>query len=257
MEKISDDAATLLKLTCEKKLKGVREIEAKIVLPLDHDEIMGLAQKLEGEGKLRILSFSPLFVVSRESVDFLGRKILHYLSEFHKKNPKEKGVTLDRLKKRFDAPTKVLFLALKALVHEKRLKQDGRVFLLANFERQLPPREERLLRQLEEICFGGDLHTVSLKDIQERFHVTPQKLQSMLDILIERKKVVRSTEDFFIHARRLDEIIGKVRGLGKKELTVADFKAMTGLSRKYAIPLLELLDEMGVTRRTGPGREIL
>jgi selenocysteine-specific elongation factor len=78
-----------------------------------------------------------------------------------------------------------------------------------------------------------------------------------LAILIERKKVVRSTEGFFIHARWLDEIIRKVRGLGKKELTVADFKAMTGLSRKYAIPLLELLDEMGVTRRTGPGREIL
>ena len=38
---------------------------------------------------------------------------------------------------------------------------------------------------------------------------------------------------------------------------MADFKAMTGLSRKFAIPLLELLDEMGVTRRVGPTREIL
>ncbi len=257
MQKKPDDALALLKLTSEKKLKGVREIDAKIVLSLDHNEIMGLAQKLEGEGKLRILSFSPLFVVSRESLNFLGQKVLHYLSEFHKKNPKEKGVAIDRLEKRFDAPAKVLFLALKALVHEGRLKQDGRVFSLAEFERQLPPREERLLRQIEEMCFGGDLHTVSWKDIQERFPITPPKLRSMVDILIERKKVVESTGGFFIHARWLQEIIGKVRSLGKKELTVADFKAMTGLSRKYAIPLLELLDEMGVTRRSGPAREIL
>jgi hypothetical protein len=40
-------------------------------------------------------------------------------------------------------------------------------------------------------------------------------------------------------------------------MTVSEFKSMTGLSRKYAIPLLELLDQMGITRRKGPGREIL
>jgi hypothetical protein len=38
---------------------------------------------------------------------------------------------------------------------------------------------------------------------------------------------------------------------------VADFKAMTGLSRKYSIPLLELLDSLGVTRRKGSVRDIL
>jgi hypothetical protein len=40
-------------------------------------------------------------------------------------------------------------------------------------------------------------------------------------------------------------------------LTVGEFKDLTGLSRKFAIPLLELLDEMGVTRRRGATREIL
>jgi len=55
----------------------------------------------------------------------------------------------------------------------------------------------------------------------------------------------------------LDEIISRIKKFGKRELTVADFKKMTGLSRKYAIPLLELLDQMGVTRRKGSLREIL
>ncbi|NTU51038.1 MAG: hypothetical protein HGA94_01180, partial [Candidatus Aminicenantes bacterium] len=55
----------------------------------------------------------------------------------------------------------------------------------------------------------------------------------------------------------LDELVLKIRGSKKRELTVADFKAMTGLSRKYSIPLLELLDSMGVTRRKGSVRDIL
>ena len=79
----------------------------------------------------------------------------------------------------------------------------------------------------------------------------------MLDILIGREKIVRGKEGFYLQSRWLDEIVGKVRSLGKKDLTVADFKAMTGLSRKFAIPLLELLDEMGVTRRKGSSSEIL
>lgn len=60
----------------------------------------------------------------------------------------------------------------------------------------------------------------------------------------------------YVHSHWLDDIVGKVIALGKKELSVADFKALTWLSRKYAIPLLELLDQMGVTRRKGPTREI-
>jgi selenocysteine-specific elongation factor len=79
----------------------------------------------------------------------------------------------------------------------------------------------------------------------------------MMAVLAERKKIVRGMDGFVLHQRWLDEIIAKIRGSGQKELTVADFKAMTGLSRKYSIPLLELLDSLGVTRRKGSVRDIL
>jgi selenocysteine-specific elongation factor len=83
------------------------------------------------------------------------------------------------------------------------------------------------------------------------------KLNKLLSLLIERKKIVQGKEGFFLHSRWLDEVIKRIKDSGRTELTVPDFKKMTGLSRKYAIPLLELLDQMGVTRRKGPLREIL
>jgi selenocysteine-specific elongation factor len=79
----------------------------------------------------------------------------------------------------------------------------------------------------------------------------------MLSLLIERKKIVLGKDGFILHSRWLDEIIREVRNSGKKELTVSEFKTMTGLTRKYAIPLLELLDQMRVTKRKGSIREIL
>ena len=252
-----DTAETLLNLVCKKGPKGLWENEALTDLPLDKTALQAVAQKLEEEGKLRILLFSPLFLVSGDSADFLGQKVLSYLAHFHKKHPKERGVSLDRLKKRFVVPEKMLLLTLKTLVRDGRLRQEGSVFALAGFERRLPEREEQLLLRLEETYFHGDPRVVSLKEVQESFPVSPLKLESMLDILIGREKIVRGKEGFYLQSRWLDEIVGKVRSLGKKDLTVADFKAMTGLSRKFAIPLLELLDEMGVTRRKGSSREIL
>ncbi|MDP2915600.1 MAG: SelB C-terminal domain-containing protein, partial [Candidatus Aminicenantes bacterium] len=251
------DADILLGLAREKGLKGVRESEAEERLPLDASGLAELAGKLEEKGQVRILSFAPLFIVSRESVDFLGQKILLYLTQFHQKNPKENGIPLDRLKKRFDAPAKILLLALMTLVHDGRLMQEGGEFALADFRRQLPPREEQLLRKLETTCFEGEFQALTTKEILERIPLTPQKLESLLDILIERKKVVAVPAGFYFPAAWLEGIIAKIRALSKRELSVAEFKTMTGLSRKFAIPMLELLDGMGVTRRDGSTRAIL
>jgi len=255
--KPAGDPDILFELVREKGLKGLREREAEERLPLDAAKLAELAGTLEEKGRVRILSFAPLFIVSRESVDFLEQKILPYISQFHRKNPKENGVSLDRLKKRFDTPARILLLALMTLVHDGRLKQAGGEFTLADFRRQLPPREEQLLRKLEASCFEGEFQALTSREILERIPLTPQKLRSLLDILIERKKVVEIPAGFYFPAAWLDRIIAKIRALSKHELSVAEFKAMTGLSRKFAIPILEFLDGMGVTRRDGSTRAIL
>lgn len=107
------------------------------------------------------------------------------------------------------------------------------------------------------MCYRGEFQSISLSEIRRRFRISQERLERLLSLLTERKKVVQGPEGLFIHSRWLDEVIAQVRSLGKQELTVADFKKLTGLSRKYAIPLLELLDQMKVTRRRGAWREIL
>jgi selenocysteine-specific elongation factor len=96
-----------------------------------------------------------------------------------------------------------------------------------------------------------------LEEIRRQFRLSRERLEKLLSLLTERKKVIQGPEGLFIHSAWLDDIIGRVRAMGKKEMTVAEFKEISSLSRKYAIPLLELLDQMGVTRRHGAVREIL
>jgi selenocysteine-specific elongation factor len=249
-----DKMAVLLR---QKKLDGLREGEIKRTFKLTTEEAAERAQALEGAGEAVILSFDPLFMLSRESLDFLQGKLVKYLEQYHGHHPNELGMDLERLHKRFDLPKKVLTLALRFLVHEGKVQESGGVYSLADFEASLTPAEEGLLAEFEKMSLQGELSASTMKRVERQFHLTPKKAEKLLSVLVERKRVIQSGEGYYVHSGWLDDLVLKIRARPSKELSVADFKELTGLSRKYAIPVLELLDEMGVTRRAGSTREIL
>ncbi|MFP4081233.1 MAG: SelB C-terminal domain-containing protein [Candidatus Aminicenantes bacterium] len=247
----------LLALLQHTGTRGLKEREIAEFSPLSKQKALRLSQELEQEGRVRILSFSPLFLLSRESLDFLGEKILAGLSRFHEKHPGEEGMALERIKRGFRLDHKILSLAINRLLREDKIKKVHGRISLGGFRRDLFPEEEKILQKLEMMCYQGEFRSVSFDQLCQKFHLSPQRLDMLLSFLMERRKIVQGKNGFIIHSRWLDEIISRIRSTGKKEISVSDFKKMTGLSRKYAIPLLELLDQMGVTRRRGAGREIL
>ncbi len=252
-----DKKEMLFALAQDKGLEGLRVKEMMVFSSLKEFALGRLSQELEVEGKIRILSFAPLFILAQESLDFLSQKILVFLESFHQKHPEQMGASLERMKRRFDLQPRILHLALKHLQHAGKIKEIDGKFFLSSFRVILSSEEERILKELEEMCLRGEFRLASLRDIQKRFHLSLSRLNKMLAFLIERKKIVQGKDGFIVHSRWLDDVIWQIKKSGKKELTVSDFKKMTGLTRKYAIPLLELLDQMRVTRRKGPLREIL
>jgi selenocysteine-specific elongation factor len=248
----------MLEALCRKKgIRGLRERDIGLFCRLSPETLRRLSEDLEEEGRVKILAFAPLFLISQESFNFLGEKIVAYLEQHYERRPTLRGVPVDKVRKRFDVSEKILHLAVRTLEKGGQVLQVRNRLVLPSRDVPLSPHEEKILQKLEEMCYRGEFQSVSLESIGREFRLSAERLERLLSVLTERRKVVQGPEGLFIHARWLDDIIGQVRALGKKELTVADFKAMTGLSRKYAIPLLELLDQMGVTRRRGATREIL
>ncbi|MCJ7578917.1 MAG: SelB C-terminal domain-containing protein, partial [Candidatus Aminicenantes bacterium] len=169
----------------------------------------------------------------------------------------EPGVPINEVRQKFDLPDRIWFLALKHLIREKLIKEVDKRLSVMDYELSLTQEEEDLLNRLEEMCLEGKLHAVSMEDLQRRFNLSARRLQILLSFLAERRKIVLGGDGFILHSHWLEELVAKIRDMGEKELSVGQFKEMTGLSRKYAIPLLELLDQMKVTRRRGAIREIL
>ena len=113
------------------------------------------------------------------------------------------------------------------------------------------------MAELEELSLKGEFKRVSLEEIRKRLRISTDRLNRLLALLIERKKVIQGKDGFLLHSQWLDEVVAQLHSWSRDEISIAEFKAMTGLSRKYAIPLLELLDQLGITRRIGSHREIL
>jgi selenocysteine-specific elongation factor len=238
-------------------LKGLKGEDLDHFCRLPRSRVELLARALEEDGTVRILGFTPLRLISQASLDLLRGRIASFLIQYHKKHPAQRGAPLENLETRFEAPRTVLVLALRLLAKEGRVVEESGIVRLPDFRIPLSTADEGTLAALEAMVLSGELGSVTLDDIRAKLTLTPLKLQTLLAVLAERKKIVEGIDGFILHSQWLDEIIRKVRGSGKRELTVADFKAMTGLSRKYTIPLLELLDSMGVTRRKGSIRDIL
>jgi selenocysteine-specific elongation factor len=240
--------------------KGIQGLHEKDLIRFSHhsrEHLLDLSQELESEAQIRILEFSPLFIISQTAVIFLCEKILKFLSQYHEKHPENVGAERETIRKRFAVHSRVLILALKYLNQKRQIKFVNDHVALYSFEMTLLPEEEEILDRMEEMYLKDKFQSFSLEELKRSFRLSSRQLNKLLSLLIERKKIVLGREGFILHSVWLDEIIQKIRNLGKKELTVAEFKKMTGLTRKYAIPLLELLDQRGITRRRGSTREIL
>jgi selenocysteine-specific elongation factor len=254
---LGNEKEMLLALIQFKGIFGVQEKEAFRFGHHTKSSLLELSQELEAEGKIRILEFSPLFVISQSALSFLCDKVLDFLGQYHEKHPGDVGAQREKIRNRFDVHTRILTLALKFLVQNGKIKIKGDRVSLLSFEMALLPEEEKTLEWLEGILLKDKLRSLSLDELQRSFRFSSEKLDKLLALLTERKKIVLGRDGFILHSRWLDEVVRKVRNSGKKELTVSEFKEMTGLTRKYAIPLLEFLDQMGITKRRGSVREIL
>lgn len=240
--------------------KGIHGVHGKEIIRFGHhsqSSLLELCQELETEGLIRIIEFSPLFLISQESIVFLCEKILRFLAQFHEKYPSDVGAQREKIRSRFGANFRILNLALKYLKQKGEIKETGDYVALSSFEMTLLPDEEKIMDLMEKMYLKDKFQSVSLDDLQTSLGLSSRNLHKMLTLLIERKKIVLGKDGFILHSRWLEEIVHKVRSSGKRELTVSEFKELTGLTRKYAIPLLELLDQMRVTRRRGAIREIL
>ena len=112
---------------------------------------------------------------------------------------------------------------------------------------------------IERAFASAGLRVPSLNDVLAGLRVDRVRAQKIVTLLLREKILLKVSEDLVFHRTALENLRGRLRAEKEKSprMDVARFKDLTGVSRKYAIPLLEYLDREHVTRRVGDERVIL
>lgn len=244
-------------LAQKKGFQGLGQEEISNFSGLSKKQIMSLCLWLEQEKKLRIASFNPLIVISRESLDLLRKEIIRLVKDGCELGAKPRGLRIDEVKNSIDAHPKVVDLTINYLKYLNRINEKDDQLFLSLPDENITKADERILRRMEEMCQKGEFKKYSFKELKNIFGVSSKEFDRLFDILLRRKKVVHGKDGLIFFSDWLDQLISHLRESGYKEITVAEFKNIAGLSRKYAIPLLELLNKKGVIKREGSVHKIL
>jgi len=110
---------------------------------------------------------------------------------------------------------------------------------------------------LENIFAAAGLAVPTVAEALEKSGMPAARARAVFQMLVRTKKLVRVSEDLVFHHSAMEQLRALLAGRKSERFGVAVFKEWTGVSRKYAIPLLEYLDRERVTKRIGDERVIL
>jgi selenocysteine-specific elongation factor len=242
---------------------GLSISEAVAETGLQRSEINEFVTVLVSEGIL--VQFRDRLFAEHAS---LGRPASDRVSEFHANDPLKsgmaKGELQNEMKRTFEMAPELFEAAMACLVTEKKLELVGELVRLPGRGVVMKDEEAESKKTIEQAFASAGLQVPALYTVLAGLKVDKVRAQKIVTLLLRDKVLVKISDDLVFHQSALSNLRGQMAALKAKspagapaKIDVGRFKEMTGVSRKYAIPLLEYLDRERVTKRVGDERVIL
>ena len=205
--------------------------------------------------------------IARDSFDRLSAALLTELERHHKREPLARGMLRETLREKvFTHSAPELFSGVIAQLEGKgKVVSEKDIVRSSTHSVGLSDQDMVLSKRIEQIYLGAGVEAPSLDDAMTKANVpAAQRAQArkLLQLLLDDRKLVRIQGDMFMHSQVIQDLKTKLHTYASQHepdrlIDVPAFKDLAGVSRKYAIPLLEYFDREQVTRRAGDKRLIL
>jgi selenocysteine-specific elongation factor len=257
-----DDKTEILSAMTERAVLGLTFEDMIARTGWLEDEIAAAAKNLIGTGRAKNISAEPLVLLAGRAFDEVRQKINSRVEKFHKENPLLPGISREDLRSSLGRRVRpeAFRAALDDLLAQKKLEAQVEIVKRAGSSINLDPEEARAKEQTEKAFAAAGLAVPAVKEVLSKLPVEAKRAEKILQILLREKTLVRVTPDLIFHRDALAQLRDRLSVFKKtkgERISVPVFKELTGITRKYAIPLLEYLDRERVTRRAGDERVIL
>jgi len=188
----------------------------------------------------------------------LKRFGLEFLREFHLQNPLQTGARKEEFKSKLppQVDLRLFNYLLSALISEKKIAVEKETLRLAGHRVSLKEEEKDLHQKMAALYRKGQLQPPTVKEVAGELRVSETELKPVLQVLTKEGALIRVKEDLYFDRQALEDLERKTTAFlqQNKELTPPQFKEISQVSRKFAIPLLEYFDGKKLTMRIGDKR---
>ena len=182
------------------------------------------------------------------------------LADYHKTNPLKPGMPKEELKSKFPPllTSKLFNLTLNQMIKENEIAQEENIIRLASHAVSLGTKQADVKDKILKTYLNAGLEPPYFKELAKSLDIDAKRAKDVLMHLVAEGTIVKVKEDLYFHAEAINRLKKKmVEFLGTQgEITTPQFKEMTGVSRKYVIPLAEYFDATNVTLRVGDVRKL-
>ena len=221
------------------------------------DRTEGVVTALAAAGKLVefTLPSSRKLLVHADRVAELEEQILKALGGLHDESPlmtnHDRGKVLARLE--YVGDEGLLQAVADRLIKAKKLVGDAKRLARADFKPKLSANQRKLKDKIVDEHKKATFQPPEPGSFANQAGGNAAALRDIFEVACAEGFLVRVTDDLFLHAEVDETMRAKVRErlTGGPGATVAEIRDLLGTTRKYAVPLCEYLDRVGVTRREG------
>lgn len=178
------------------------------------------------------------------------------LAEYHRANPLKGGMSREELRSRLRGgdDARLFTFLLAELLRKGAIAQDEAEVRLAGHKVAMAADTGKLRQEMLDFYAGAGLTVPTIKEVLARFGKGREGLvKELVEVLVREGLIIKISEELYFHATALadlkDKIVGHIKATGN--IDAQGFKNLTGLSRKFSIPLLEYFDKCKVTLRVG------
>ncbi len=183
-------------------------------------------------------------------------RLARVVRQYHQQHPLLPGIAKQDLRGR-ELPEAPPFLLDTILAGAKDLVVEGETVRSRAHKLILKEDEEHARGSIERAFEDAGLAVPSVAEVLAKSGIEPARARNLLALLLREKRLARINDELVFHRSAIDRLRELLAPRKSQRFNVAAFKEWTGVSRKYAIPLLEFLDREHVTRREGDERLVL
>ena len=205
--------------------------------------------------------------VATERFKSLQSKILTALDSYHETDPLSPGIMLETLREQVagNIPGEIFRSALGSIIESGKAVLEKDLVYSKSHKPELSNAQQRTQTNYQMIYDEAGLTVPTLADATKKAiadsGLSVEEGRKVFQLLINSGVVLKITEELFYSSGSIEDLKEKLRRFAEEStdrlIGVPEFKALAGVSRKYAIPLLEYLDAKKITRRAGDKRMIL